>query len=66
MAKTGERTGTMMDMEHIVLYMQENRPFDHYYGLLKGVRGFNDRAAPDLPSGKPVWYQPVEDRPPVN
>ena len=23
--------------------MQENRAFDHYYGKMKGVRGFNDR-----------------------
>jgi len=56
-------TGTMMDMEHVVLYMQENRPFDHYYGKLRGVRGFNDRAAPLLKSGLPVWYQPVEKIP---
>jgi phospholipase C len=45
-------TGTLKDMEHVVLFMQENRPFDHYFGVLKGVRGFNDRAAPNLPSGR--------------
>ena len=37
----------------------ENRAFDHYYGTLRGVRGFNDRAAPPLPNGRPVWYQPA-------
>ena len=55
-------TGTIEDMEHIVIFMQENRPFDHYYGTMKGVRGFNDRAHPNLPSGKPVWYQPIESQ----
>ena len=26
----GKPTGTIMDMEHIVVFMQENRAFDHY------------------------------------
>lgn len=26
-------TGTIADMEHIVIWMQENRPFDHYCAL---------------------------------
>jgi phospholipase C len=38
--------------------MQENRSFDHYFGTLRGVRGFGDPRAVNLPSGKPVWYQP--------
>lgn len=46
-----------MDAEHIVFLMQENRSFDHCYGTLKGVRGFNDPRAIDLPSGLPVWFQ---------
>ena len=46
------QTGTINDVEHVVLYMQENRAFDHYYGSMKGVRGFNDRAAPKLRNGK--------------
>mgnify|MGYP006090182805 CR=1 FL=1 len=46
-------------IEHIVIFMQENRAFDHYYGTHRGVRGFNDRAAPVLPNGRPVFYQPV-------
>jgi phospholipase C len=25
-----QRTGTIEDMEHIVVFMQENRAFDHY------------------------------------
>ncbi len=50
-------TGTLQDVEHIVVLMQENRSFDHYFGALKGVRGFGDPRPVTLPSGKPVWYQ---------
>lgn len=52
------RTGTIEDVEHIVILMQENRSFDHYYGTLRGVRGYGDPRAVNLPSGNPVWYQP--------
>lgn len=37
--------------------MQENRSFDHYFGTLRGVRGFGDRHPIPLASGKPVWFQ---------
>src|ERR1700733_60372 len=50
--------GTIHDVEHIVIMMQENRSFDHYFGTLSGVRGFGDPRAVTLPSGNPVWYQP--------
>jgi phospholipase C len=52
------RTGSIEDVEHIVFMMQENRSFDHYFGTLRGVRGFGDPRAVTLPSGNPVWYQP--------
>src|SRR5215831_4019833 len=39
------RTRTINDVEHIVILMQENRPFDHHFGTLRGVRGFNDPRA---------------------
>ena len=52
------RTGSIADVEHIVVFMQENRSFDHYFGTLRGVRGFGDPRAVLLPSGDPVWYQP--------
>src|SRR3974390_357412 len=39
------RTGTIKDVEHIVILMQENRPFDHHFGTLRGVRGFADPRA---------------------
>ena len=52
------RTGTIADVEHIVILMQENRSFDHYFGTLRGVRGFGDPRVAKFPSGDPVWYQP--------
>ncbi|MES2276270.1 MAG: phospholipase C, phosphocholine-specific [Bacteroidota bacterium] len=48
---------TYMDAEHVVILMQENRSFDHTYGTLKGVRGFNDPRAIDLPNKNKVWLQ---------
>ncbi|MFL4908467.1 phosphocholine-specific phospholipase C [Streptomyces sp. MMS24-I2-30] len=51
------RTGSVEDVEHIVVLMQENRSFDHYFGTLKGVRGFGDPRPAARPDGKPVWYQ---------
>jgi phospholipase C len=52
------RTGTINDVEHIVILMQENRSFDHYFGSLRGVRGFGDPRAPFLSSGNAIWQQP--------
>ncbi len=52
------RTGTINDVEHIVIMMQENRSFDHYYGTIRGVRGYGDNRTINLPNGNPVWYQP--------
>jgi phospholipase C len=51
-------TGTLADVEHVVIFMQENRSFDHYFGTLSGVRGFDDPRAINTPAGRPVWYQP--------
>jgi phospholipase C len=51
-------TGTINDVEHVVIFMQENRAFDHYYGSLMGVRGFADRTPAPLPNGNNVWHQP--------
>ena len=51
------RTGTIKDVKHIVILMQENRGCDHYYGTMRGVRGFGDRFPIPLESGKPVWFQ---------
>ncbi len=43
--------GSLRDIEHIVILMQENRSFDHYFGAMPGVRGFSDPAAIRLPDG---------------
>jgi len=48
---------TYLDAEHIVFLMQENRSFDHTYGTLQGVRGFNDPRAITLPNKNLVWLQ---------
>src|ERR1700728_3982285 len=45
---------TYLDAEHIVILMQENRSFDHTFGTLRGVRGFNDPRAITLTNGDPV------------
>lgn len=50
-------TGTIRDVKHIVILMQENRSFDHYFGTMKGVRGFGDRHTVPLPGGRSVWEQ---------
>src|SRR5271154_5134917 len=41
-------TGTIEDVEHIIILMQENRPFDHHFGTLRGVRGFSDPRAVNI------------------
>ncbi|MGF6509417.1 phosphocholine-specific phospholipase C [Paraburkholderia sp. 32] len=50
-------TGTIKDVEHVIILMQENRSFDHYFGTLKGVRGFGDRFTIPLANGRKVWQQ---------
>ncbi|WP_164126795.1 phosphocholine-specific phospholipase C [Sphingobacterium luzhongxinii] len=52
-----EYGSTYLDAEHIVMVMQENRSFDHSFGSLRGVRGFNDPRALRLTNGNPVWLQ---------
>jgi phospholipase C len=58
-AGTGRRHGDIRDIKHVMVLMQENRSFDHYFGSLSGVRGFGDRSTITLPGGLPVWQQPV-------
>jgi phospholipase C len=52
------RTGTIRDVEHIVILTQENRSFDHIFGTLRGIRGFDDPRAVNLPNGNSVFKQP--------
>ena len=53
-------TGAVSEIQHVVVLMQENRSFDHYFGAMPGVRGFSDPTAipgvfkqtdPDNPDG---------------
>ncbi|MEO6134930.1 MAG: phospholipase C, phosphocholine-specific [Ginsengibacter sp.] len=48
---------TYLDAEHVVILMQENRSFDHCFGSMRGVRGFNDPRAITLPNKNLVWLQ---------
>ncbi|MFE9021376.1 phosphocholine-specific phospholipase C [Streptomyces sp. NPDC007808] len=51
------RTGSIQDVEHIVVLMQENRSFDHYFGKLRGVRGFGDPHPVKHGNGTSIWHQ---------
>ncbi len=51
-------TGTIQDIRHVVIFMEENRSFDAYIGSLEGVRGFNDRNALLWTNGNTVFFQP--------
>jgi phospholipase C len=46
------KRGRLRDIEHVVILMQENRSFDHYFGSFPGVRGFGDRR------GRAAFTQP--------
>jgi phospholipase C len=63
LAQEPPRQGSLGDIKHVVMLMQENRSFDHYFGTLAGVRGFADPNALILPNGKPVFYQPDQENP---
>ena len=61
-AARGVARGGIEDIQHVVILMQENRSFDHYFGMLRGVRGFADPRPAVLPGGGPVWGQRKADR----
>jgi phospholipase C len=48
---------TYLDAEHVVILMQENRSFDHAFGTLRGVRGYNDPRAIQLVNKNSVFLQ---------
>ncbi|RZS40845.1 phospholipase C [Herbihabitans rhizosphaerae] len=52
------RPGGLRAVEHVIVLMQENRSFDHYYGTLRGVRGFGDHDPLRQPNGRSVFHQP--------
>jgi phospholipase C len=53
----------LADIDHVVIFMKENRSFVHYFGVRPGVVGFADTNVRKLPNGKPVWYQPSASHP---
>jgi phospholipase C len=67
-AAQGPRRGSLKDVKHVVIHMQENRSFDHYFGTLAGVRGFADpnvpiQSAPSAVAGKSLFYQQDSSNP---
>jgi phospholipase C len=56
-ARPGHPTGTIADLKHVVILMQENRSFDHYFGSLQGVRGFADKQVLKHQNGNTVFEQ---------
>jgi phospholipase C len=51
-------SGTIADLKHVVILMQENRSFDHYFGTLSGVRGFGDKQILAYQNGTSIFQQP--------
>ena len=58
-ASSAKLHGDLRDIKRVVILMQENRSFDHYFGSLRGVRGFADRSTIKLPGGLSVFQQPT-------
>ncbi len=63
LAQAAPQQASLRDIKHVVMLMQENRSFDHYFGTLAGVRGFDDPEALTLSTGRSVFYQPDADNP---
>ena len=63
LAQTQPQQPALKEIKHVVILMQENRSFDHYFGTMAGVRGFNDPNALKLATGKSVFYQPDAENP---
>jgi phospholipase C len=55
-------SGTIHDVKHVVILMQENRSFDHYFGTLRGVRGFGDKQILTYANGTSVFAQADKGR----
>ncbi len=48
---------TLSAVKHVVIFMQENRSFDHYFGNMKGVRGYGDKSPFVQVNGQTVFNQ---------
>jgi phospholipase C len=62
-AAEGPRRGSLRDVKHVVVHMQENRSFDHYLGTLAGVAGFGDPNVLEQSNGQSIFYQPDTQNP---
>ncbi len=58
-------TGTINDVQHVVMIMMENRSFDSYFGTFRGVRGYGDRFIAPAPNGANILYQSLTKSTPV-
>ncbi|MDN6509419.1 MAG: twin-arginine translocation signal domain-containing protein, partial [Corynebacterium sp.] len=54
---TAAPAGSLDDVEHVIFLMQENRAFDHYFGTLRGVQGFDDPSVLRRRDGGTVFRQ---------
>ncbi|HEY6467722.1 MAG TPA: alkaline phosphatase family protein [Candidatus Acidoferrales bacterium] len=63
LAQGAPKNSSLADIKHVVLLMQENRSFDHYFGTMAGVRGFDDPKALKLSGERSVFYQPDVENP---
>jgi phospholipase C len=63
LAATPPGSGKLGDIKHVVMLMQENRSFDHYFGTLSGVLGFSDPSPLILDNGRTVFFQPDPTNP---
>lgn len=61
-ASTPVRRGGLRAIEHVIVLTQENRSFDHYFGTLRGVRGYGDADPLRQPDGRTVFHQPAGTR----
>jgi len=58
--------GGLQDVEHVVIFIQENRSFDSYFGTYRGVAGYSDPNVLLQADGTPVFQQPGYDVPGYN
>jgi phospholipase C len=61
-ASSKHLTRSIKDLKRVVILMQENRSFDHYFGTLRGVRGFGDKQILTYQDGTTIFQQPDSKR----
>ncbi|OAX81171.1 hypothetical protein ACJ72_04490 [Emergomyces africanus] len=57
-----EAVRSLKDIDHVIIFMQENRSWDTYFGTMAGARGYNDPNVQINPNGRPLWYQPIDPK----